>query len=49
MLVAAEDLFKLLLALVLGGVIGWKRELYDKLADASEAEISWRFVKSIIR
>ena len=32
MLVAQEDLFKLLLALVLGGLIGWERELYDKPA-----------------
>jgi len=32
MLVAQEDLFKLLLALFLGGVIGWERELYDKPA-----------------
>jgi len=31
-LVTAEYLFKLLLALVLGGVIGWERELYDKPA-----------------
>lgn len=27
-----EDLIKLLLALVLGGLIGWERELYDKPA-----------------
>jgi MgtC family len=32
MSVAADDLFKLLLALVLGGLIGWERELYDKPA-----------------
>src|SRR3989449_10691224 len=32
MLPAADDLIKLLLALVLGGVIGWERELYDKPA-----------------
>jgi putative Mg2+ transporter-C (MgtC) family protein len=32
MLVAQEDLLKLLLALFLGGVIGWERELYDKPA-----------------
>jgi putative Mg2+ transporter-C (MgtC) family protein len=30
--VAADDLIKLLLALVLGGLIGWERELYDKPA-----------------
>ncbi len=30
--VAEDDLIKLLLALVLGGVIGWERELYDKPA-----------------
>ena len=32
MQVAADDLVKLLLALVLGGLIGWERELYDKPA-----------------
>jgi putative Mg2+ transporter-C (MgtC) family protein len=32
MLVAADDLIKLLLSLVLGGLIGWERELYDKPA-----------------
>ena len=32
MAIAADDLFKLLLALVLGGLIGWERELYDKPA-----------------
>ena len=32
MLIAADDLNKLLLALVLGGLIGWERELYDKPA-----------------
>jgi putative Mg2+ transporter-C (MgtC) family protein len=32
MQVAADDLVKLLLALVLGGFIGWERELYDKPA-----------------
>jgi hypothetical protein len=42
MLVAAEDLFKLLLALVLGGVIGWERELYDKLADARLQKLRFR-------
>ena len=31
-MLAADDLIKLLLALVLGGVIGWERELYDKPA-----------------
>jgi putative Mg2+ transporter-C (MgtC) family protein len=30
--VAADDLIKLLLSLVLGGLIGWERELYDKPA-----------------
>ena len=30
--VAANDLIKLLLSLVLGGLIGWERELYDKPA-----------------
>jgi len=32
MQVTADDLVKLLLALVLGGLIGWERELYDKPA-----------------
>jgi putative Mg2+ transporter-C (MgtC) family protein len=32
MLLEADDLVKLLLALVLGGLIGWERELYDKPA-----------------
>ena len=32
MAIAADDLVKLLLALVLGGLIGWERELYDKPA-----------------
>ena len=32
MQVVADDLVKLLLALVLGGLIGWERELYDKPA-----------------
>jgi putative Mg2+ transporter-C (MgtC) family protein len=32
MTVAADDLIKLLLALFLGGLIGWERELYDKPA-----------------
>ena len=32
MAVVADDLIKLLLALVLGGLIGWERELYDKPA-----------------
>ena len=32
MALAVDDLFKLLLALVLGGLIGWERELYDKPA-----------------
>jgi putative Mg2+ transporter-C (MgtC) family protein len=32
MLGQADDIVKLLLALVLGGVIGWERELYDKPA-----------------
>ena len=32
MLVEADDLVKLFLALVLGGLIGWERELYDKPA-----------------
>jgi putative Mg2+ transporter-C (MgtC) family protein len=32
MAIAADDLLKLLLALVLGGLIGWERELYDKPA-----------------
>ncbi len=32
MAIAADDLIKLLLALVLGGLIGWERELYDKPA-----------------
>jgi putative Mg2+ transporter-C (MgtC) family protein len=31
-MLAADDLVKLLLALVLGGLIGWERELYDKPA-----------------
>jgi putative Mg2+ transporter-C (MgtC) family protein len=30
--VAADDLIKLFLSLVLGGLIGWERELYDKPA-----------------
>ncbi len=32
MQVTTDDLVKLLLALVLGGLIGWERELYDKPA-----------------
>ena len=32
MLVQADDIVKLLLALVLGALIGWERELYDKPA-----------------
>jgi putative Mg2+ transporter-C (MgtC) family protein len=32
MLIEADDIVKLLLALVLGGLIGWERELYDKPA-----------------
>ena len=31
-MLAADDLIKLLLSLVLGGLIGWERELYDKPA-----------------
>jgi putative Mg2+ transporter-C (MgtC) family protein len=31
-MLAVDDLVKLLLALVLGGLIGWERELYDKPA-----------------
>ncbi len=31
-MLAADDLIKLLLALILGGLIGWERELYDKPA-----------------
>jgi putative Mg2+ transporter-C (MgtC) family protein len=31
-MLAADDLLKLLLSLVLGGLIGWERELYDKPA-----------------
>lgn len=32
MSIATDDLIKLLLSLVLGGLIGWERELYDKPA-----------------
>jgi putative Mg2+ transporter-C (MgtC) family protein len=32
MLIAFDDIIKLLLSLVLGGLIGWERELYDKPA-----------------
>src|SRR6266567_2998981 len=32
MSVVPDDLIKLLLSLVLGGLIGWERELYDKPA-----------------
>jgi hypothetical protein len=34
--VEPNDLVKLLLALVLGGLIGWERELYDKASGVQD-------------